>query len=137
VVLIEAGPRPYWRPWDAYIRGALVDQGLIGAADTTLYRIVDSVEEAVREIKGFYRVFHSARIVGENLVLRLTRPLADAELPELQRRFDDILKGPADQAPGPIERELNEFPDLPRLILPFNRAGYARLRQLIDFVNGL
>lgn len=137
VVLIEAGPRPYWRPWDAFIRGALVDQGLIGAADTTLYRIVDSGEEAVREIKSFYRVFHSARIVGENLVLRLTRPLADAELPELQRRFDDILKGPADQAPGPIERELNEFPDLPRLILPFNRAGYARLRQLIDFVNGL
>src|SRR2546430_892323 len=36
----------------------------------------------------------------------------------------------------PIDRELNEFPELPRLILPFNRNSYARLRQLIDFVNG-
>jgi hypothetical protein len=56
---------------------------------------------------------------------------------ELQRRFDDILKAPAEQAPGPIEREFNEYPHLPRLVLPFNRNSYARLRKLIDFVNTL
>jgi hypothetical protein len=73
--------------------------------------------------------------VGENLVLRLQRPVPEAQMREMQRRFDDILKGPAEQAPGPVDRELNEFPALPRLILPFNRNSYARLRQLIDFVN--
>jgi hypothetical protein len=135
MVLMEVGPKPYWRAWDAFIRGALVEQRLIAAEDTTLYRIVESVEDAVTEIKRFYRVFHSARIVGENLVLRLQHAVPEARMPELQRRFEDILKGPATQAPGPVDRELNEFPNLPRLILPFNRNSYARLRQLIDFVN--
>jgi uncharacterized protein (TIGR00730 family) len=137
VVLVEAGREPYWRQWDAWIRGTLVAQRLIEEVDTAFYRVVDDAESAVRELTGFYRVFHSERIVGDNLIFRLTHPLGAADLTELQRRFDDILKGPVDQAPGPVPQELNEFPDLPRLILPFNRASYARLRQLIDFVNTL
>jgi hypothetical protein len=34
-----------------------------------------------------------------------------------------------------VPQESNEYPDKPRLIVPFNRSSYARLRQLIDFVN--
>ena len=137
VVLVESGPRPYWLGWDRFIRDTVVGQRFITDDDLAFYRIVDSVEEAVREITGFYRVFHSARIVGDNLVFRLARPLAHADLTEIQRRFDDILKGPLDQVSGPAPQERPEFPDLPRLILPFNRTSYARLRQLIDFINSL
>ena len=36
---------------------------------------------------------------------------------------------------GPIPGEGDELPDLPRLVLPFNRAGFSRLRSLLDFVN--
>ncbi len=136
VVLIEAGPKPYWRIWDRWI-GTLVERRLVDAPDTAFFRIVDSVDEAVGEIKGFYRVYHSSRIVGDTLVLRLLSPLDDAQLAELQRKFEDILKGPAEQAPGPVARELDEFPELPRLILPFDRTSYSRLRELIDFVNQL
>jgi hypothetical protein len=82
-------------------------------------------------------VFHSARIAGEKLVFRVQRLLTEGELRELQTRFDDILKGPADQSPTPIPQELDEHPELPRLILPFNRTSYSRLRQLIDFINEL
>ncbi|HEU5324120.1 MAG TPA: cytochrome D ubiquinol oxidase subunit II, partial [Methylomirabilota bacterium] len=137
VVLVETGPKPYWRIWDRFVQGTLVERRLIDGGDTGFYRIVDTVEDAVAELTGFYRVFHSTRIVSDNLVLRLQRPLADTDMAEIQRRFEDILKGPADQAPGPVPQELNEFPDLPRLILPFNRSSYGRLRQLIDFVNTL
>jgi hypothetical protein len=91
----------------------------------------------VREILAFYRLFHSARIVGDNLIFRLQRPLTSAELEAVGRRFEDILKGPVDQTAGPVPQELNEFPDLPRLSLPFNRTAYSRLRQLVDFINGL
>ena len=136
VVLVEAGPKPYWRIWDRWL-GTLVERRLVDAPDTTFYRIVDSVDEAVREITGFYRVYHSSRIVGDRLVLRLRRPLADAQLAGLQGKFEDVLKGPAEQAPGPVEREFDEFPELPRLILPFDRSSYSRLRQLIDVVNAL
>jgi hypothetical protein len=86
-------------------------------------------------VTRFYRVYHSARIVGQNLVFRLERPLGPAVVQELQRRFEDILRGPVEEAAGPVRREHPEFPELPRLILPFNRASYARLRELIDFVN--
>jgi len=137
IVLIEAGAQPYWRVWDAFVRGTLVEQRLIQRNDLAFYRIVDSIEDAVSELTGFYRVFHSARIVVDNLVFRLHRPLTDADLVAIQRDFDDILKGPLDQVAGPAPQELPEFPELPRLILPFNRTSYARLRQLIDVINAL
>jgi uncharacterized protein (TIGR00730 family) len=136
VVLVEAGPKPYWRIWDRWL-GTMVERRLIDTVDMTFYRVADTAEEAVREITGFYRVYHSSRIVNDKLVFRLLRPLDDAQLAELQRQFEDVLKGPAEQAPGPVEQEYDEFPELPRLILPFNRASYSRLRQLIDFVNAL
>src|SRR2546425_2876731 len=117
--------------------GTLVERRLIDAIDTSFYRIAETVEDAVRQVTGFYRVYHSSRIVGDKLVLRLVHALTDDQMAELQRRFDDILKGPADQVPGPVEQELDEFPELPRLILPFNRSSYPRLRQLIDFINTL
>jgi uncharacterized protein (TIGR00730 family) len=135
MVMVDVGAQPYWRRWEEWVRGTLVAERLIDPGDTAFFRIVDTVEEAVQEVTQFYRVFHSARIAGQNLVFRLKHALTEADVAELQQRFDDILKGPADQSPGPIPQELDEFPDLPRLILPFNRGSYARLRQLIDWVN--
>jgi uncharacterized protein (TIGR00730 family) len=135
VVLVETGPKPYWRIWDRFVRGTLVERRLIDGGDTAFYHVVDGAEEAVRHITGFYRIFQSSRIVGDNLVFRLTRPLTDEEIRELQGQFEDILKGPLEQAPGPVPQELNECADLSRLIIPFNRSTYSRLRRLIDHVN--
>lgn len=135
MVMVEAGSHPYWRRWDEWVRGTLVAARLIEANDPSLYRIVDTVDEAVREITSFYRVYHSARIVGGDLVFRLQHPLTEEVVKEIQVRFQDILKGPVDQAAGPVPQELDEHPELARLIVPFNRTSYARLRQLIDFVN--
>jgi uncharacterized protein (TIGR00730 family) len=137
VILVEAGPTPYWRIWDRWVSGTLVDRRLIDPNDSAFYRIVDSAEAAVAETTRFYRVFHSARIVGEKLVFRVQRPLTDDQMRDLQTRFDDILKGPADQSMTPIPQEADEYPELPRLILPFNRSSYSRLRRLIDFLNAL
>jgi uncharacterized protein (TIGR00730 family) len=137
VVLVETGPKPYWRIWDRFVQGTLVERRLIDGGDTAFYRIVDDGEAAVREITGFYRVFHSSRIIGDNLVFRLKRGLTEAQVQDTQERFEDILKGPLDQAPGPVPQEASEYPDLPRLIVPFNRSSYSRLRRLIDHVNDL
>jgi uncharacterized protein (TIGR00730 family) len=135
VVLVESGPKPYWRIWDRFVQGTLIDRRLIDPHDVAFYRIVDRVEDAVREVTQFYRVFHSSRIVGDTMVFRLERPLPDASLEQIQGDFEDILKGPLVQAPGPVPQELNEYPELPRLIVPFNRASYSRLRRLIDAIN--
>ncbi|MBI2206681.1 MAG: LOG family protein [Candidatus Rokubacteria bacterium] len=135
MVLVEAGPKPYWRIWDRWNAGTLIERRLINRDDSSFYRVVDTAEDAVREITAFYRVFHSSRIVGETLVFRLQKALDDSAIAETQQQFDDVLKGPLDQAPGPIAQELNEFPELPRLIVPFNRSSYGRLRRLIDHIN--
>jgi uncharacterized protein (TIGR00730 family) len=135
IVLVETDQTPYWRRWDAFIRSTLAEQRLIDGEDPSFYRVVDTVEDAVRELTRFYRVFHSSRIVGDHFIFRLNHALTDRDLAELQQRFEDILKGPVDQAPGPVPQEQNEYPSKPRLIVPFNRTSYARLRQLIDFVN--
>ncbi len=57
-------------------------------------------------------------------------------LEQVQQRFADILRGPVEEVVGPVRRERAEFPELPRLVLPFNRgvvraaARADRLREL-------
>jgi uncharacterized protein (TIGR00730 family) len=137
VVLVEDGVKPFWKHWVLFMADAFGERGVIARDDLGLFRVAETPEHAVAEIQTFYRVFHSYRIVGQDLVFRLQRALTPDQLHELSARFDDILKGPVEQLPGPVPQELNEYPELPRLILPFNRSAYARLRQLIDWINTL
>lgn len=135
IVMLEVGDAAYWRPWERFVVDVLAGGGFIEGTDTSLFRVVDTVDDGIAEILKFYRAFHSSRLVGDNVVFRLKQPLSEAILREVQDRFDDILKGRADQVAGPLPQEAGEHPLLHRLILPFNRSSYARLRQLIDFLN--
>src|SRR5712691_4043394 len=135
VVLVDHAGGSYWRRWAEFVQEEMAGTGMISPEDMGLFRVVDSVEEAAAEIEGFYRVFHSHRYLGDNLVLRLRRALPPAAVSEISLRFSDILKGPAEPVPQALEGERGEFQELPRLVLPFNRSGFARLRALIDFVN--
>ena len=47
--------RSHWEPMLAWVRGELVEQGLISKEDLALLTVTDSVSEAVREIVGSYR----------------------------------------------------------------------------------
>jgi uncharacterized protein (TIGR00730 family) len=135
VVLIDAPGGGYWRKWLGLVREEMVETGMISPEDLSLFRLTDSVEEAAVEVESFYRVFHSYRFVGESLVMRLRTQLSASTVSEISLRFSDILKGPAEQVPEALPAERGEFQELPRLVLPFNRSGFSRLRQLIDFLN--
>jgi len=135
IVLVDAPGGTYWKSFVEFMQRGMVAEGMISADDVRLFRVTDDVEEAVAEIESFYRVFHSQRYVGDTLVFRLQRPLPAGALDALSGRFADILTGPAEQSAGPLEAEDEEYPDLPRLVLPFDRTGFSRLRLLIDFVN--
>ena len=126
IILLDIQGGSYWKVWEEFVKGQMVGQELISPEDVHLYRRADTAEEAVREIIGFYRVFHSQRTVGDQVVLRLRRPLAPEALADLQEKFDDVLKGPAEQVPGPLPVEGDELPELSRLVLPFNRTSYGR-----------
>ncbi|MBI4611345.1 MAG: LOG family protein [Candidatus Rokubacteria bacterium] len=135
VVLLDEPGGQFWKTWEAFISQEMLNRGLIAPDDLQLFSLTDDSNVAAREILDFYRVFHSQRWVGEQLVLRLRRPLTTEALAALEARFGDILQGRAEQSPGPLPQEGDEFPDLPRLVLPPVRTNYGRLRLLIDAVN--
>ena len=118
-----------------FIRREMVSRGRISPNDPGLYRIADDVERADAEIEGFYRVYHSQRYLRDVLVLRLRRMIAPEALRALNTEFGDLLSALAEQWKGPLPGEGDELPDLPRLVLPYNRTDFARLRSLLDLVN--
>ncbi len=135
VVLLDVPGGDYWRAWERLIREQMLQRGLISATDVHLFRITDAVETAVTEILGFYRNFRSARYVGDDLLFRIQRPLSPEMLSALHIDYADILEGPITQFKGPLPAEGEEWPDLWRLVIPFNRSQHGRLRQLIDAIN--
>ena len=56
------------------------------------FHVTDSVEEAVAEIEGFYRNYHSSRFVGGRLVLRLHVAPTDERLEGLIRDQVDAIE---------------------------------------------
>ena len=135
LVMLDEPGGTYWKSFQEFIQREMVGRGMVSPNDPGLFRITDDVERAAAEIEGFYRLYHSQRYVRDSLVIRLRRPLSSSAVDELNARFKDILLAPAQQIPGPLPAEGDEFPDLPRLVLPFNRTDFARLRLLLDFVN--
>src|SRR5947208_7928508 len=90
IVLLEVPGGTYWRSWQGFIEQELSTRGLVSPDDLRLCRVTDDVGDAVAELLGFYRNYHSIRHVGRTLVMRLrTAPTAD-EVETLNRDFADL-----------------------------------------------
>jgi hypothetical protein len=139
VVCVDQPGGDYWRTWDSYVRDVLVARGLISPQDVSLYRVTDSIKEAIAEITEFYRNYHSSRYVGDRLVIRLRYAPTSGELDRLNENFRDILADGALTLSPVLPEETNDhaISHLPRLILHFNRRDIGRLRLLIDALNQL
>jgi uncharacterized protein (TIGR00730 family) len=137
VVMMETPGGSYWTGWLRFLQDDAIASGWVSPEDASLFKVTTTVEDAAAEILGFYRNYHSCRWVGDLLVLRLQTAPSRAELADLNRRFADIVtKGSIRSTSAfPPERSSNDFPDLPRLALRFDKWHFARLRQLIDAVN--
>lgn len=138
LVLVDHPGGDYWKNWDHYIRQNLLARGLISPQDPTLYTITDSVEQACAVVSQFYRVFHSIRHVGKQLVIRLKCPLPDPAVATLNHEFSDILaEGIIEPTAALPAEQGDETVDLPRLVLHFNHRDFARLNQFIRRINEL
>jgi uncharacterized protein (TIGR00730 family) len=139
LILIDRPGGSYWSGWLRFVEEELLSKGYIEPMDLGLFDRVHSVEEAVNRIDRFYWRYHSMRYVGERLVFRLTSGIYNAAILEIKRSFNDILRPGGDlyvSGPLPEEADEPEIAHLPRLIIDFNRKDFARLRNLIDAVNG-
>ncbi|MGE0758429.1 MAG: TIGR00730 family Rossman fold protein [Pirellulaceae bacterium] len=137
VVFLDAPGGKYWRRLVEFFHDELLDQGMISGEDRHLYRLTESVDEAVNELTQFYRVYHSMRYVKHRLVFRLQSPLTPAQLDQLNADFADILvEGKYTQSNAlPPEKDEPQLAHLPRLVFAFNRRNLGRLREVINFVN--
>jgi uncharacterized protein (TIGR00730 family) len=135
VVLLDVPGGDYWHRLEAFLEKQMIADGLISLEDTHLYRITDEVEQAAAEIFTFSRIFHSSRFVDDKMVFRIRQPLPSSLLSTLQAEYADILQGPLELHQGPLPAEGEEWPELWRLIVPFIRSRYGRLRMFIDAIN--
>jgi uncharacterized protein (TIGR00730 family) len=137
MVLVDEPGGNYWSTWRRAIEENILARGMISPEDLSLFRITTDVGEAVGEIQRFYRVFHSARYVGENLAIRIRRPLAEGAVEALNRDFRDLLASGRYRLEGALPEEADEpeAAHLQRIVFHFNCRSFGRLRRLIDFLN--
>src|SRR5215218_1312254 len=139
IVLLDTPAGRYWDGWRRFVDEAVLAHGMIDPEDRCLYRITDRVDEAVAEVEGFYRNYHSLRWVGSRMVLRLRATPTDEEVEELNRSFRDLVLEGRIERTDPLHPEVSgqDHLDLARLALRFDPHRYGRLRVLIDALNAL
>ncbi|MHC4217628.1 MAG: LOG family protein [Planctomycetota bacterium] len=135
IVLAEGDGGVYWKHWDTYVRKNLLARGMISAEDPGIYHIAQDVDDAVAYVLRFYRVYHSSRYVGDELVLRLQHRLTDRQLEELNDEFGGIVARGRIRQCDALEGE-DDHLDLSRLAFHHTRRQYGLLRSLIYRING-
>lgn len=139
IVFLDTPGDRYWEMVADFVEQQLITRGFVSPSDTGLYRITDSTEEAVAEIRRFYRNYDSIRYVGDDLLIRLRRAPDDAQLAALEERFGHLTTDGTIRRTEPyeIERRQGDRLHLERIVFPFAKHGYSDLRAMIDELNAL
>lgn len=139
IVLIDTPGNAYWTAWEHFVSTQVYARGFADELDSSLYRITDNVDDAITELLGFHRNYHSRRFVGDTMVLRLRQAPSPDEIAMLSAAFADITgpKGIWRTDPLPPELAGRDHLELERIALEFDQRHHGRLRQLIDSLNAL
>lgn len=137
IVLVDLPGREYWKRWVNFVREAMLSRGYINGNEFSFFKIVTDIDAALDEIRRFYRNFHSYRFVKQDLVIRLNQPPSSGLIDTLNQTFADILTESKITQTEPLSEESDDpgTLHLHRLLVPFNRRDFARLRQMIDVIN--
>jgi uncharacterized protein (TIGR00730 family) len=138
LIFVDRPRGNYWKTWWRFVEDQLLDEALISKEDLAFFKVCDDVQEACDEIMHFYSNYHSLRYVNDALVIRVKHPVTEGLLRNLNNRFAGIcISGGKFQTSGPLPEEENEpdVRDLHRIVFPFNRTNFGRLRSLIDVIN--
>jgi uncharacterized protein (TIGR00730 family) len=138
IVLLDPPGDPFWEGITTWVTNQLVRRGFIGPDDNDLFLVTESPERACREVCDFYRVYDSIRYVGDLLVIRLRTAPSASTLQRLNDEFADICTSGGIDVIGPTRAETSDRDrvDLARVALRFNPRKQARLRRMIDVLNG-
>jgi len=139
IILIDPVHSQYWGRLVDFVTEELSGGGYISNNDMSLLIRVNSIEKAVDEILQFFRVYHSIRYVGDKTVIRLNKPLSVENINKLNEQYSGILRSgkiePTDSLPA--EQKSEEFLDLPRLVMDFDRHNFGKFHEMLRFLNTL
>jgi uncharacterized protein (TIGR00730 family) len=137
VVMLDRPGGDYWQTWMKFLTEYFFKLGLVCEEDFSFFKITNSVDEAVAEILQFYKIYQSERWVGEQLVIRICRPLSKSAIVDLNKKFADLVREGEIVQGSALRPEKNEpeIWELPRIILTPHRNNFGRFRQLIDAIN--
>ncbi len=136
IVLLDPPGETFWARWVNFIEKELLDAGLISRSDMKLLYVSKSAEDAYTHIERFYSRFHSYYFEGDTITIRMMEEVPENRLGWMRQDFPDIMpeldivqlpSGPDDHEPM--------LASFPRLRFTFRRGEYARLRELIDYIN--
>jgi uncharacterized protein (TIGR00730 family) len=137
IVMLDLPGDDFWHSIDDVIRKQMLERSLVSPEDLDLYRVCETIEDAVSEITLFYRNYHSIRFVGKHLVVRLQLPPTDLLIEELNAEFGYLCKAGSFEAISPTPSEIsdNDHLDKFRIRFEFVRDDFGGLRRLINKLN--
>src|SRR5690606_17910224 len=126
IVFLDPPNDPFWEHIDAIVQRQLIPRGLVSAHDTVLYKVVDSADAAVAEIARFYSNYHSIRMVGDEMVVRMRRGPDATQLADLNERFGHLATNGRIRRSEPYTVEVRhaDHLDLERIAFAFPGRGY-------------
>lgn len=149
VVFVEGEPQPgmttsggnpdkaisgYWQGWVDFIRQQLLSRGWISPEDENLLYLAKDPHDAADHVLRFYSVYHSSRYVRDDLIIRVKKPLTEAQLDILNEEFAVLVKSGRIEARAPHAQERDHL-DLPRIAFTHTRHKFGVVRALIDRIN--
>ena len=137
IVFLEVPGDPFWTPLMNTMEPLLRKHGLISDNDHTLYRIADSIEEAVDEIVGFYSNYHSIRFVDGVMYIRIHRRIPDLYFDAIAREHAHLATDITitQNLATDAEQRDSDHVNLTRVALNYAGKGFASIRPLIDALN--
>ena len=137
VVLVDTPDGTFWSEWLHFVTSRVMADGYVSELDDRFFTVVTNEDDAVNEILGFYRNYHSVRMVGTTMVIRMHQPPSTQQLEAIRAEFAQMLtEGTIDVIePTPAERSSSDELDLARIAFAFDRRSYGEVRHLIDVIN--
>lgn len=137
IIFIEPENSFFWDEWLSLLRGKLVKNGLISKNDINIFSYYKSVDDAVHEIKEFYKVYKSIHYHKDDTILFLTKTIPEDVINDIKLQFKDIIidnKIEMVYELNGIDKK-NSWASVPYLKLKFIRRDFGRLAEMIRFIN--
>jgi uncharacterized protein (TIGR00730 family) len=138
IVMVDRPEDHYWSGWMEFIRTHCASEGYIGPNDFSFFHHARTGADAVSEIQGFYRRYHSMRFVDGKCVIRMRSELTAVSFERIKHEFACLMAANGEmviRTALPMESDEPEISHLPRLVIDFDKRDFARLRQLISAIN--